>query len=91
MPWPVLTMTAWAFAMATMHTTETRKQWWGLVLCLRREVYLEQEAQDGAMEVWCWEEQVLDRAGVQISFNTVTGLQEENNGVALSFQVPDTG
>ena len=41
-PWPVLRLTAWAFPMATMRTTEARGQWWGPVLRLPREVHAEE-------------------------------------------------
>ena len=49
-PWPVLRMTARAFATATMRTTNVRGQWWGPVLRLLREVQGNDEAQ-GGMEV----------------------------------------
>ena len=55
-PWPVLRMTAWAFATATMRTKDARGQWWGPVLRLPREVQEDEEAQEG-MEVWWGEEQ----------------------------------
>ena len=51
-------MTAWAFPMAAMRITETREQWSGPVLRLPREVHVDEEAQDGAMEPWKGEEQV---------------------------------
>ena len=89
-PWLVLRMTAWAFPTATMHTTDARGQWWGPVLRLPREVQGDEEAQ-GGMEVWLGEEQEGTRAGVQIGWDTVRGLQEEDNGVGVSFRMTDTG
>ena len=39
----------------------------------------------------CWgEEQEGKRAGVQIGWDTVQGLQEEDEGVAVSFRMTDT-
>ena len=37
------------------------------------------------------EEQEGKRAGVQIGWDTVQGLQEEDDGVAVSFRMTDTG
>ena len=37
------------------------------------------------------EEQERKRAGVQIAWDTVRGLQEEDDGVAVSFRMTDTG
>ena len=89
-PWPVLRMTAWAFQTATMRTTDARGQWWGPVLRLPKEVQEDEEAQEG-VEVWWVEEQEGKRAGVRIGWDTVRGLQEEDEGVAVSFRMTDTG
>ena len=89
-PWPVLRMTAWAFPTATMRTTDTKGQWWGPVLRLPKEVQEDEEAQEG-VEDWWGEEQEGKRAGVQMGWDTVRGLQEEDEGVAVSFWMTDTG
>ena len=89
-PWPVLRMTAWAFMTATMRTTDARGHWWGPVLRLPRDVQGEEEAQ-GGMEVSWEEEQEGKRRGVQIGWDTVRGLREEDDGVAVSFRKTDTG
>ena len=88
-PWPVLQMTAWAFTNATMRTTDTRGQWWGPVLRLPKEVREDEEAQ-GGVEVWWGEEKEGKRTGVQLGWDTVRGLQEEDDGVAVSFRMTDT-
>ena len=89
-PWPVLGMTAWAFPNATMRTTDTRGQWWGPVLRLPKEVRGDEEAQ-GDVEVWWGEEKEGKQTGVQLGWDTVRGLQEEDDGVAVSFRMTDTG
>ena len=89
-PWPVLRMTAWAFPTATMRTTDARGQWWGPVLRLPREVQ-EDEGAQGGMEVWWGEDQEGKRTEVQIGWDTVRGLQQEDDGVALSFRMTETG
>ena len=89
-PWPVLRMTALAFPTATMRTTDAKKQWWGPVLRLPREVQEDEEAEEG-VKVWWREEQEGKRAGVQIGWDTVQGLQEVDDGVAVSFRMTDTG
>ena len=89
-PWLVVKMTAWAFPTATMRTTDARGQWWGPILRLPREVQEDEEAQEG-VEVWWGEEEMGKRAGVQIGWDTVRGLQEEDDGVAVIFQMTDTG
>ena len=43
------------------------------------------------MEVWWGEEQEGKRAGVQIGCDTLRRLQEEDDGVAVSFRITDTG
>ena len=86
--WPVLRMMAGAFPTATMRTTDARGQWWGPVLRLPREVQEDEDAQEG-MEVWWGEEQEAKRAGVQMGRDTVQGLQEEDDGVAVSFRMTD--
>ena len=43
------------------------------------------------MEVWWGEEREGKRAGVQIGWDTVRGLQEEDEGLAVSFRITDTG
>ena len=83
-------MTAWAFLTATMRTTDTRGQWWGPLLRLPRHMQEDEEAQ-GGMEVWFGEEQEGKRTGVQMGWDTVRGLQEEDEGVAVSFRMTDTG
>ena len=50
----------------------------------------DEEAEEG-VEVWWGEEQERKRAGVQIGWDTVRGLQEEDDGVAVSFLMTDTG
>ena len=82
-------MTTWAFPTVTLRTTETRGQCWGPVLRLPTKVQEDEEAQEG-MEVWWGEEQEGKRAGVQIGLDTVWGLQEEDDGVAVSFWMTDT-
>ena len=89
-PWPVLRMTAWAFPNATMRTTDTRGQWWQPVLRLPKEVQEDEEAQ-GDVEVWWGEEKEGKRTGVQLGCDTVRGLQEEDDGVAVCIQMTDTG
>ena len=89
-PWPVLRMTAWAFRSATMRTTDARGQWWGPVLRLPKEVREDEEAQ-GEAEVWWGEEKEGRRTGVQLGWDTVRGLQEEDDGVAVSFWMTDSG
>ena len=87
--WPVPRMTACAFPNATMRTTDTRGQWWGPVLLLK-EMQEDEEAQ-GDAEVWWGEEKEGKRTGVQLGWDTVRGLQEEDDGVAVSFRMTDTG
>ena len=88
--WSVLRMTAWAFPTTIMRTTDARGQWWGPVLRLPREVQEDEEAQQG-VEV-CWgEEREGKRAGVQIGWDTVRGLQEGDDGVVVSFRMTDMG
>ena len=89
-PWPVLRMTAWAFPNATMRTTDAREQWWGPVLRLPKDVREDEEAQ-GEAEVWWGEEKEGKRTGVQLGWDTVRGLQEEDDGVAVSFWMTDSG
>ena len=43
------------------------------------------------MEVWWGEEQQEKRTGVQMGWNTVKGLRKVDDGVAVSFQMTDTG
>ena len=88
--WPVLRMTVWAFPNATMRTTDTRGQRWGPVLRLPKEVREDEEAQ-GDVEVSWGEEKEGKRIGVQLGWDTVRGLQEEDDGVAVSFRMTDTG
>ena len=89
-PWRVLRMTAWAFPNATMRTTDTRGQWWGPVLRLPKEMQEDEEAQ-GNVEV-CWgEEEEGMRTGVELGWDTLQGLREEDDGVAVSFRMTDTG
>ena len=83
-------MTAWAFPTATMRTTDASGQWWGPVLRLPKEVQEDEEAQGGP-EVWWGEEQEGKRTGVQMGWDTVRGLREEDEGVAVSFRMTDTG
>ena len=83
-------MTAWAFPNATMRTRDTRGQLWGPVLRLPKEVQEDEEAQRD-VEVWCGEEKEGKRTGVQLGWDTVRGLQEEDDGVAVSFRMTDTG
>ena len=89
-PWPVLRTTAWAFPNATMRTTDARGQWWGPVLRLPKEVQEDEEAQ-GEVEVWWGEEKEGQRTGVQLGWDTVRGLQEEDDGVAVSFRMTNAG
>ena len=77
-PWPVLRMTAWAFPNATMRTTDTKE-------------VQEDEGAQGDVEVWWGEEKEGKRTGVPLGWNTVRGLQEEDDGVAVSFRMTDTG
>ena len=65
-------------------------QWWGPVLRLRREVQEDEEAQ-GDMEAWWGKEQEGKRTGVQMGWDTVRGLREEDDGVAMSLRMTDTG
>ena len=88
-PWLVLRMTAWSFPNATMHATDARGQWWGPVQRLPKEVQEGEEAQ-GGMEVWWGEEREEKRTGVQLGWDTVRGLQKEDDGVAVSFRMTDT-
>ena len=50
----------------------------------------DEEVQQGA-EVWWGEEQEGKRAGVQIGWDTMRGLQEDDDGVAPSLRMSDTG
>ena len=43
-----------AFPNATMHTTDTRGQWWGPVLWLPKEVRGDEEAQEAQEDVEVW-------------------------------------
>ena len=83
-------MTAWAFPHAIMRTTDARGQCWGPVLRLPKEVREDEEAQ-GEAEVWWGEEKEGKRTGVQLGWDTVRGLQEEDDGVAVSFWMTDSG
>ena len=87
-PLPVLRMTASAFLNASMRTTDARGQWWGPVLRLPKEVQEEEEPQ-GEVEVWWGEDKEGQRTGVQSGWDTVRGLQEEDDGVAVRFQMMD--
>ena len=78
------------FPTATMRATDARGQWWGMPLRLPKEVQECEEAQ-GEMEVWWGEEEEGKRAGVQLGWDTVRGLQEEDDVVAVSFRMTDTG
>ena len=60
------------------------------MLRLFREVHEYEEAQ-GDMEVWWGEEQEGKRTGVQIGSETAKRLREEDEGVAVSFQMTGTG
>ena len=73
-----------------MRTTGARRQWLRPVLRLPREVQEDEKAQEG-MEVWWGEEQEGNRAGIPIGRDTVVGRQEEDDGVAVSFLMTDTG
>ena len=88
--WSVLRMTAWAFPTATMRTTDVWGQWCGPVLQLHREVHKGEEAQED-VEIWWGEEHEGSRAGVRIGWDKVRGTQEEDDGVAVTFQMTDTG
>ena len=83
-------MTAWAFSNATMRSTDARGQWWGPVLRVPKEVQ-EGEAAQREVEVWWGEEKEVKRTGVQLGWDTVRGLQEEDDGVAVRFRTTDTG
>ena len=87
---PVLRMTALAFPTATMRSTDARGQWRGPLLRPPREVQEDGEAQEG-MEIWWREEKEGKRAGVQIGWDTVQGLQEVDDGVAVTLRMTDTG
>ena len=89
-PLPVLRMTAWAFPNATMRATDARGQWWGPVLRLPKEVQEGEEAQ-GEVEVLWGGEKEGKRTGVELGWDTVRGLQEEDDGGAVSFRMTDTG
>ena len=43
------------------------------------------------MEVWWGEEKEGQRKGVQLGWDTVRGLQEEDDGLVVSFQMTDAG
>ena len=83
-------MTAWSFPNATMRTTDARGQWWGPVPRLPKGVRKDEEAQ-GEAEVWWGEEKEGKRTGVQLEWDTMRGLQEKDNGVAVSFWMVDSG
>ena len=89
-PWPALRMTAWASPTATMRTTDARGQLWGPVLRLPREVQENEEAQESMAVCWV-EEQEGKRAGVQIGWDAVRGLQEEDDAVEVSFWMTQAG
>ena len=73
-----------------MRTTDARGQWPGPVLQLPKEVQEDDEAQ-GGVEVWWREGKEGKRTGVQFGWDTVRGLQEEDDGVAVSFRMTDAG
>ena len=83
-------MTAWAFPNATMRTTDARGQSRGPVLRLPKKVQEDEDAQ-GEVEVWWGEEKGGQITGVQSGWDTVRGLQEEDDGVAVSFWMTDAG
>ena len=89
-PWRGLQMTAWAFPNATMRTTDARGQWWGPLLRLPKAMREDEEAQ-GEAEVWWGEGQEEKRTGVRLGWDTVRGLQEEDDGVAVSFWMTGSG
>ena len=60
------------------------------MLRLPKEVREDEEAQ-GDVDVWWGEEKEGKRTGVQLGWDTVRGLQEEDDGVAVSFRMTDTG
>ena len=62
----------------------------GAGTAVTKEVQEDEEVQ-GGVEVWWGEEQEGKRAGVQMGSDTVRGLQEEDEGVAVSFRMTDTG
>ena len=62
--------------------------WWRLVLRLPKEVQEGEEAQ-GEVEVLWGEEKEGKRTGIQLGWDTVRGLQEEDDGVAVSFRMMD--
>ena len=83
-------MTACAFPNATMRTTDARGQWWGPVLRLPKEVREDEEAQ-GEAEVWLGKEKEGKRTGVQLGWDTLRGLQEEDDGAAVSVWMTHSG
>ena len=60
------------------------------MLRLPKEVREDEEAQ-GEAEVWWGEEKEGRRTRVQSGWDTVRGLQEEDDGVAVSFWMTDSG
>ena len=88
-PSPVPRTMAWAFPNATMRTTDARGQCWGPVLRLRKDVQEDEEA-EGEAEVWWGEEKEGKRTRVQLGWDTVRVLQEEDDGVAVSFWMTDS-
>ena len=59
------------------------------MLRLPKGVREDEEAQ-GDVQVWWGEEREGKRTGVQFGWDTVRGLQEEDDGVAVSFRMTDT-
>ena len=60
------------------------------MLRLPKELREDEEAQ-GDVEVWWEEENEGRRTGALLGWETVRGLQEEDDGVAVSFRMRDTG
>ena len=79
-----------AFRNATMRTTDARGQCWGPVLQPPKEVQEDEQAQ-GELEVWWAEEKEEQRTGVQLRWDTVGRLPEEDDRVAVSFRMTDAG
>ena len=49
----------------------------------------EDDEAQGEVEVWWGEEKEGQRTGLQLGWDTVRGLQEEDDGVAVSFRMTD--
>ena len=75
---------------ASLIQLEYASKQWKSTFSYPKEVQEDEEAQ-GDVEVWWGEEKEGQRTGVQLGWDTVRGLQEEDDGVTVSFRMTDAG